>query len=310
MTGLTDFITERCWEDVIICWFVLIDDAYQTLERAHGPLRPHRRGPAPRLSDSEILTLSVLIDTYFDGDEALGLACLRQHYRHLFPHLTPSNGHFNRRRQVLRAVHEQIRQHLLKHWQLIDPQDDTRLIDSAPIPICVYARARRNTTAVGLEYCSVMPSRQAKLYGFRFHTVSGVNQVIEQWALAPAAVHDSQVMPALLEDYRSGQVFGDHAYHSPLQEPFLARRELQVWAPPRRDMRQQWPKAFRRLSNYLRRHLETALSVLVMTFQLARPGSRSLTGLVTRMSSRVLAHTLCFITNQHFLPQLALITPK
>jgi hypothetical protein len=36
MTGRTDFITEACWEDVWTIWYVLVDDAYQALERHYG----------------------------------------------------------------------------------------------------------------------------------------------------------------------------------------------------------------------------------------------------------------------------------
>ena len=76
MAGRTDFITNARWEDVWTIWFVLIDDAYQSLESHFGAWR--RRGPSPCFHDSEVITVSLIIDTWFHGDEELGLAFLRQ----------------------------------------------------------------------------------------------------------------------------------------------------------------------------------------------------------------------------------------
>ena len=61
MTGRTDFITEAKWEDILTIWPVRVDDAYQALEARYGPWR--RRGPQPAFSDSEVITVSLMIDT-------------------------------------------------------------------------------------------------------------------------------------------------------------------------------------------------------------------------------------------------------
>jgi hypothetical protein len=57
----------------------------------------------------------------------------------------------------LGLVIEQIRPYLTYEWGLIDPDDGYRLIDSAPIPVCTYARASRNQTVAGPESFSVSP---------------------------------------------------------------------------------------------------------------------------------------------------------
>jgi hypothetical protein len=65
MTGLTDFITEARWADILLIWLVTVDDAYQRLERRYGRWR--RSGPVPRFTDSEVITVSLFIDTFFMG---------------------------------------------------------------------------------------------------------------------------------------------------------------------------------------------------------------------------------------------------
>ena len=87
MAGRTDFITDARWEDVWTIWYTLVDDAYQTLEQHYGAWR--RSGPQPLFSDSEAITVGLIIDTWFGGHEALGLSFLRQYHPTLFPHLPP-----------------------------------------------------------------------------------------------------------------------------------------------------------------------------------------------------------------------------
>ena len=110
MTGLTEYITTARWADTMLIWLVLIDDAYQALETEYGRWR--QRGPAPSCTDSEIITVSVIIDTFFGGNEELGLAFVRQYHRDCFPTLPP-NGQFNDRRRTLRLIIEQVRRVIL-----------------------------------------------------------------------------------------------------------------------------------------------------------------------------------------------------
>jgi len=51
----------------------------------------------------------------------------------------------------------------------------------------------------GSDYFGVMKSRGAKLFGLRLHLTTTTGQVVDDWLLAPAAPHDSQVMPAFFE---------------------------------------------------------------------------------------------------------------
>ena len=65
----------------IIAVFCFIDDRIAEL----GPLRA--RGPAPRLCDSEVITIEV-VGEFLGLDEDTELfAYFRRHYAHLFPNL-------------------------------------------------------------------------------------------------------------------------------------------------------------------------------------------------------------------------------
>jgi hypothetical protein len=307
MTGRTDFITTAPWEDVMLIWYVLIDDGYQALEAQSGPWR--QRGPAPLFSDSEVITVGLLIDTIFHGHAALGLAFLRRYHPDLFPHLPP-DGWFNQRRRILGPLIDQIRRLLSRHYGLISDTDQVRLLDSAPISITTYTRGKDNRTVTGSEYFGVAPSKGAKLYGFRLHLTATTDQVVDDWLLAPASYHDSTVMPAVFEQAHDLLVLGDGAFHHPALEPvWQEQQQIEILAPPRKDSRQPWPKGRRRWIGRMRRRIETVFSVLSTVFHIEQPGAHSLAGLVSRLSTRLLAYNLCFIMGP-LLAELGSKTPN
>lgn len=292
MHGLTDYITECAWEDIFTVWFVLVDDSFQAL---YGQARVRFSGPAPRLSDSEVITLSLICDTYFHGHEELGLAFVRQHYLALFPQLL-SNSRFNRRRRALSALIEGIRRALSERW--MDPEDDLRLIDSAPIPACTYGRSSACATVQGHEYCGYMPSRKAKFFGWHLDLTTTWDQVIDQWMLAPAGPHDSKMGEVLLSEAENLWVLGDTAFRSPQVEQRLqTRRGIRLLAPPQRTVTRPWPLELEQLARRMRRRIESALGVLATVFKIEVPGSRSLSGLVVRVATRILAYTLSFFAS-------------
>lgn len=297
MNGLTDYITKHNWEDTFTIWYTLVDDAYQRMVKQCGKLR--KKGAEPIFSDSEVMVVSLIIDVYFAGHEDLGLAFLRQYHLALFPQLlTPSR--FNRRRRQLGWVMESIR--LILTQELIVTEDNVRLLDSAPIPVCNYGRGARCETVAGPEYASVMSSRKAKLFGFRLHASSTLDQVIDQWMMAPAAHKDGKMTPAFFEDNANLWVLADNAYHDPLAKQLLEqRRQIHLVTAERKDAQCQIPPKMAACFNRLRRRIESVFAVLATVFNFQQVGSRSLDGLITRLASRVLAYNLSFLTNRAFL---------
>jgi hypothetical protein len=296
MLGRTDFITKARWPDIMLVWYVLVDDAYQALEGYYGKWR--RRGPAPQFSDSEVITVALLIDTFFHGHEALGLSFVRQYHAELFPYL-PSDGHFNERRTQLGPLIDQIRRQITLEAGLLADEDAVRLIDSAPIFVGTYGRSVNHTLA-GAEYFGVAASQGAKVFGLRLTITTTADQVVDQWMLAPASTHDSATLFEALTGTRNCLVLGDGAYHNPTTEALLQERQgVTLLAPPRRDSASPWPAAARHLVNRIRRNIESAFGILATVFDIEHPRSRSLHGLIARLSTRLLAYNLCFLMHNH-----------
>lgn len=110
MNGLTNYITEWNWTDIITTWYVLIDDEYQTLtEQSQHKIRS--RVPAPLMSDSKVITVSVIIETFFQGHEEVGYAFVSQYLTDLFPDVIDLDR-FNVHRRHLIAPMEAIRRNL------------------------------------------------------------------------------------------------------------------------------------------------------------------------------------------------------
>jgi len=298
MNGLTDYITECAWEDVFTTWYVWIDDLYQQLYPQPRAVR--ERGPQPSFSDSETITVALICDTYFGGNEELTLSFLRQHYKAMFPKLL-EDSRFNRRRRDLGLVTEEIRRRL--NALLISETDELRLVDTAPIPVCTYMRGPRCRTIQGAEYCGVIPSKRAKLFGFRLHLTTTFDMVVQDWTLAPASFREATVVESLLVERRALTVAADQGYLSRRAQEWLAQsRDIKLLAAPLRTHRAQWSKTSRKLLNQVRRRIETALSVLATVFNLEHPASRSSSGLVARIATRILAYNLSFVAARSLIP--------
>ena len=124
-----------------------------------------------------------------------------------------------------------------------------RLLDSAPSTLATYTRGGDNPTLNGSGYFSVASSKGAKLFGLRLHATKTVGQVVGDWLLAPASLHDITPTGAVFEHAHDLLVLGDGAFHSPLLEPVLREKlRVEVPAPLRKDSRKRepWLKAKRR----------------------------------------------------------------
>ncbi len=291
MNGLTDYITEQSWEDTITAWFVLVDDAYQRIVTKRGR-RFRASGPEPSFPDSEVITVSLIIETFFHGNEELVYAFVYQYLLGMFPKLL-NLDRFNARRRELVGVLEAIRRDLRD--QKLNRTDPIRLVDSAPVTVVTYTRGSRCSSVVGSEYFGVVTSKKGKVYGFRLHATVTVDQLIDEWVLAPSSVPDPQVLDELVLDQRDLVLIGDKIYNDTEREERHWRKRGTLLLPLRKEnQKKQWPKGVQKALGYFRHAVETVFSTLSTVFNVERPRGRSFAGYVVRVATCILAHTLCF----------------
>ncbi len=291
MNGLTNSITDQPWEDTITRWYVLVDDAYQRILARRG--RPFRvSGPAPSFADSEVITVALIIETFFQGHEEVGYAFVRQYLRMLFPHLLLLDR-FNARRRDLVGLIEAIRCDLRD--QILDRSDPIRLVDSAPVTLMTYTRGDACQSVIGKAYFGVVTSKKGKFFGWRVHTSVTGDQLIDDWMVAPASVPDPQALAALVEHRRDLTLIGDKIYNDVGLEERLWRTKRILLLPLRKDnQKTQWPDGVQRTLGWLRHRVETVFSTLTTVFNIQRPHGRSLAGHLVRIATCILAHTLSF----------------
>jgi len=318
MKGLTDYLTEQPWEDTIIATFVFVDDCLPEAQRRAGFQR--RRGPEPAHDDSVIITIALVAENWFDGDEDKALAFLCQYHSDLWSTGIPDAGRFNVRRRALTLVMEDIRRQLRDRWRAQHPPADgasseesnlearIRLVDSAPVILASRPRGHASPIAEPEDrhaWFGVCTSQQFKFFGGRFHATVDCDQMLDEWVLAPGSYSDLKVLPALCDGYRDLIYIGDKGYVDAKTEDWLWKRGRPLLLPLRRDNQHNpWPAGIQRILGRLRHGIETAFSVLTTAFTLRFPHSRSLTGCLARLASKALAYTLSF-----FLAQRAAVQP-
>jgi hypothetical protein len=311
MKGLTNYITECLWVDILIATFVLVDDAHQKLNRCFVPNRKHTPGGGPTFSDSEVIAISLFGEMVFTGAEDKTLHFIRQYHLDLFPQL-PDNSRFNRRKRCLVETMEAIRCYLRDCWQASHPQPQDvahlRLVDSAPVPICTYTRGSR-CQSVPIdwrdEWFGVCASKKTKFFGARCHITTTLDQMIDTWLLAPGSYDDRKPLVSLLEERQGLGVIGDKGYvGADLEDRLWEVGDHLLLALKRKNQKIQWPAGIQKLLGKLRHSVETAFSVLTTVFHLDKPGSRSFSGFLVRMTTKILAHTVSYFLAETLTPQL------
>jgi Transposase DDE domain len=245
------------------------------------------RGPEPKLSDSEVLTMEIVGEFLGIDDENSLYAYFKRHYAEWFPALAEVHRTtFTRQMANLWVAKERLWRELLGRIAF-DPS--ISLVDSFPVPTCRFARGYR---------CHLLPEESAfgydemnkqTFYGLRAHLRLCWPGVIVGVSLAPADTHELSVAEELLEGAK-GWALGDRNYWSPQLTERLDEQGLELLAPYKSKKRekQPWP----RWLVQKRRRIETVFSQLVERYNAKKRWARDRWHLTSRWLRKVLSHTV------------------
>lgn len=271
----------------IIAVFCLVDD------RIKGR-RIRQRGPDPKLSDSEVLTIEIVGEFLgLDTDRAL-YRYFRRHYREWFPALGEVHRTtFSRQAANLWKVKESLWQELL----VLAPHEPTFAIcDSMPLPACLFARAYRCKRFRGEAAFGKDILLKQTFYGFRVHVRICWPGLITRLSVAPANAHELSVVPEITAG-TSGLLIGDRNYHSPKTKEELAKSMgIKLLAPYSSKKRDPDLKRSAFLSR-LHYRIDTVFSQLTERYSVKRVWARDLWHLGSRLMRKVLSHTVAFLLN-------------
>lgn len=274
----------------IVSVFCAIDDALPAVLGGH---RLRQRGPMPSLTDSEVLTMEVVGEFLGLDDEAGLFRYFRRQWAHFFPALpTVHRTTFTRQAANLWVVKEQLWQYVLRSAPV---DNETAIVDSFPLPVCRFARARRCRRFRGeAAYGKDLVARQT-FYGFRVHVRLAWPGFIARLCVAPANVHELAAVPDLTAGTR-GVLIGDRNYWAPELTHELAQHDLRLLAPYRWAQRDPTPDRSFQLSR-VRYRIDTVFGQLVERYGIQRVRARDAWHLASRLLRKVLSHTLAALLN-------------
>jgi hypothetical protein len=134
------------------------------------------------------------------------------------------------------------------------------------------------------------PGSKATFYGFRHHLRISWPGVLTAISIAPANVHDRDLVPELVEG-AVGQVLGDRNYWDPTLTAALAPAGIRVVAPFKKRASDPDPVGSRVLTR-VRWRIETVAAQLVERYHLKRLWARDAWHLTSRVLRKALSHTI------------------
>lgn len=282
MAKREDTPTACVLEEAVTILFCQIDDAYRNLNP-----RGNRYAALKRLSDSEVMTLSLFQQLRGVESERSFLRDAQRFFSHLFPGvlgLAPSS--FHRRVRKLRRFLEPLRRAVLP--ELVG-EPETLIVDSTLLPVL---HPRQVKQSAGLEGAAWVRWGSFSVYGVKLHLVCATNRVPVSYELTAANVAEVRLVGELLsaevgtpgEDL-ARKLMGDLAYRSEDLQDKLAEAGIMLVTE-------------RSAQGGKRQQVEIAFSSLKRVFGIERTLAKTLVGLATRIVAKITAYTYAFYVNR------------
>jgi hypothetical protein len=278
-------------DDFISTVYCLVCEHYQVICDTY-PLR--RGGFAPALTDQEVITMEICGSSFTCATDKDVFAYFRAHYRAWFPNLT-ERSLFVRQAANLWQVKAAIQHRLtIVSDQAADP---VQVIDTLPLPICTYTRARRDRCfkqQADYEYCA---AKQLKYYGFKLGLRVARSGMITYYPLLPARPRDINDLPDLVDGF-CGLAPADKGFIDAVRQALLEERQgVLVVTPPRKGMTTRYHPQLLKACKRIRKCIETVGSHLTERFAIARIQVRDLWHFQQRLIRKILAHTVVVFLN-------------
>lgn len=287
--------TVEDFKDFIIAVYTIIDDIYKEITPKH--IQNRRNKSKSLISDSEIITISIVGELQTVDSENAWYNYCRKNFSDLFPKLC-DRSRFNRIRRGLHAVIDAIRKEISRITTL--PEQPYRIIDSIPISVCKFGRARFHKTfrGYGATY-GKCPSKKETYLGYKLHLVVTLEGLVTDYILTSANIDDREPVWDLPDKFIFHTFFGDKGYTGTYFASALKSEKGITMLPLKKDNDKiQFPKEFRQLIFKQRRRVETSASQLTEQLNIETVKAKSLWGLITRIHTKILAFNLCFYINK------------
>lgn len=300
------------FESVIITVFVLVDDWYQAEGKALKALSP---GAKPEMSNSEIITLALIMDYLpFPGETHDGsgtsrnkfgvssrqfIGFIRANYGQWFPNLL-TQSQFNRRLRKLGQMIEVLRRKWVK--QLGGESATSFVIDTKPIPVMGYKRSKRHSDFYGSADYGYCAARKMKYFGYKLVMLSTLEGLPIAYELVPANTDERKAVEGVLDIVRNADVYGDKGFiGQDWQQQITSSTGNQIWTIHRENQQHQHSSQLKRLISKVRQRIEGVFHEIQNTGRNPeRLLNKTVQGLITHMSIKIASHTLRLLLRDRF----------
>jgi hypothetical protein len=281
---------------VLTTLFTIVDDTMKGSAVIQHVLR--RPGPAPHLSDSEVVTIAVYQELIGEPREDHFFRLHRARLLPFFPGLN-ERSRYNRRKRDLWSVILAVRMSLQVVLDAL-AWEETAAIDSAPIPCVGYKRSKQSSDFLGFANYGICSSKALKYFGCKLHCVVSLTGVILSFLLTPANTYDNQPVVELLDSFEHHltRLLGDGAYNDADLQTFLKQsRHLMVLAPLKVNQPPGRSPLAQQQLNRLRLMCETVNAQLQEQLHLSKHYAKSIQGLRARIAAKLTAHSVGMMVN-------------
>jgi len=276
--------------------YVLVDDWYQ----AHGVhLLSGKAGKKPRFSDSEVLTLLLLMDYLPFPGETQFLGFIKANYLFLFPELV-DQSQFNRRGRSLRLLLEAVR----RFWaeELALTSRPMYLMDTKPVPVVGFKRSKRHSDFAGSATYGYCASRNLHYFGYKLVTLSTLDGVPVVYELVPANTDERVAAETVLAHVHNCDILCDKGFiGTEWQTEQYDSQGNRIWTPKRTNQQAQNPPGFDQWLNAKRERIEGLFNEVQNTGRhLEHLLRKTVIGLATHVIAKMTSHLLKRILRLRF----------
>ena len=281
---------------VLTTIFTIVDDTMKGSAMIQQALE--RPGPAPRLSDSELVTIALYQELIGEPREDHFFRLHQASLRTFFPGLN-ERSRYNRRKRDLWSVILAVRISLQVVLDALE-LEETAVMDSAPVPCVGYKRTKHASDFAGTADYGVCSSKAMKYFGLKLHSVVSLTGVIMGFLLTGASHYDNQAVVELLDScsHHLKRLLGDGAYNDRALQTFLEQsRSLELLAPVKLTQPPVRSQQAQQQLNRLRLICETVNAQLQEQLHLSKHYAKSTWGLLTRIAAKLTAHSVGMMVN-------------
>ena len=277
--------------ELMLVIYVIVDDWYQVEGKVILQGKP---GKKPEFTDSEMITLMLAQDYIPYPGENQYIGYIKANYPDLFPDLI-TQSQYNRRARNLRLLVEAMRRYWLKELGLLSQVD--LLLDTKPVPVMGYKRSKKRSNFAGSADYGHCASRNMKYYGYKLVSLCTLDGIPIVYELVPANTDERLAAESVLYALRGCRIYSDKGFiGEDWQEKIFRHTRNRIYTPKRANQSEQNPETFDRWLNSIRERIEGVFNEIQNTGRnVERLLAKTVTGLATRIISKMTSHLLKFI---------------